>query len=199
MINNRSSLLCLPKLLGLSILSQSPPSPGPLKSPTSPTVTDPLREKIRPRSRSMTPEKPRPPPLLQSKPKIAPPKPPRVKPRTHMGGAHLSGDQREGQTPTPPTARDDTPSSDQPLLTANKLEKAPDRHQEQPTKDNQTAVETEATVVSADQQLQQPVGEAKVSNYTMVEFCHLDLLMFRYLTFHKHLSFLYQGASWDTD
>ena len=134
-------------------------------------ATDPVREKIRPRSRSETPEKPKPPPV-HSKPKVPPPKPPRVKPRTHVGGAHLSGDQREGQTPTPPTARDDTPSSEQPSPTAKKVEKAPD-NQEQPTKGGQAAaVETEATVAPAEPQ-QQLVSEAKVSNCTMIEFCHL--------------------------
>lgn len=139
-----------------------------MKSPTSPTATDSIVEKIRPRSRSATPEKPKPPPVVQAKPKIAPPKPPRVKPRTHVGGAHLSGEQREGQTPTPPTTRDDTPSSDQ------KVEKAP-VNQEETSKDTQAAVETEITTASTDQQQQQqqqPVSDAKVSNYTMIGFYH---------------------------
>ena len=155
----------------VSLLSQSPPSPGALKSPTSPTTTDPARETIRPRSRSATPEKPKPPPT-HSKPKVPPPKPPRVKPRTHVGGAHLSGDQREGQTPTPPTARDDAPSSEQPPPTAKKVEKAPDNQEQESTKDGPAAVETEAP--AEQQQQQQLVGEeAKVGNCTMIEFCHL--------------------------
>lgn len=95
-----------------------------------------------------------------------------MKPRTHVGGAHLSGDQREGQTPTPPTARDDAPSSEQPPPTAKKVDKAPDNQEQQPTQDGQAAVETEAPV-ERQQQQQQLVGEAKVSNYSMIEFCHL--------------------------
>ena len=86
-----------------------------------------------------------------------------------MGGAHLSGDQREGQTPTPPTARDDTPSGDQ------KVEKA-SVNQEQASKDAQpTSSETEVTNVKADhqqQKQQQEVSDTKVSNHAMTEFCH---------------------------
>ena len=88
-----------------------------------------------------------------------------MKPRTHVGGAHLSGDQREGQTPTPPTTRGDTPSSDQ------KVEKAP-VNQEQVTKETPTAVDNEVTAVTADKQ-QQPEGDTKVSDYTMPGLCHL--------------------------
>ena len=71
---------------------------------------------MRPRTRSVTPDKPKPPPVVHAKPPLVskqgvPPKPPRVKPRTHVSGTHLSGEQREGQTPTPPNSRDDLTSS----------------------------------------------------------------------------------------
>ena len=123
----------------------------------------------------MTPDKPRPPPVAQSKPKVAPPpKPPRVKPRTHVGGAHLSGDQREGQTPTPPTSRDDTPSNDQ--QTPKKVEKPADS-QEEASKGSQPVVEAEKTTsASNDQHHQQqpaPVVEAKVGGYVVIKFHHL--------------------------
>lgn len=163
-------------------------SPEALKSPTA---TEPPVEKIRPRSRSTTPEKPRPPPVTQSKPKVPPPKPPRVKPRTHTGAAHLSGDQREGQTPTPPTARDETHSDQQPIV--KKVEKAPvgqelppkdkeppskdkepplkdkeppPKDKETPSKDTQPSVKIEVTPVAATAN-QQPVSDAKVSNITV--------------------------------
>lgn len=147
-----------------------------MKSPTSPSATDSGTDKIRPRSRSVTPEKPRPPPVVHSKPKVPPPKPPRVKPRTHVGGSHLSGDQREGQTPTPPTTRDDTPSNDQQPPVAKKMEKVPS-NQEIPSKDTKAAVETEATTADQpplqqqqqQQQHQHPIEGTKVGNCTMAE------------------------------
>ena len=152
---------------------QSPPSPGAMKSPTSPSATDSAMEKVRPCSRSTTPDKPKP-PVAPSKPKVAPPKPPRVKPRTHVAGAHLSGEQREGQTPTPPTARDDAPSNDQQPPTAKRAEKALD---EQPSKDSQAVVEAEVKVVPADQQQQQPVGETKVRSLNSVTQ-HVNIPLF---------------------